>query len=316
MITYHKLAKNRERFFRYTGMSLAKFNEISVKISLEYPNFEEKRLSNYARKNAIGQGNKFKHNIRNRIIMLLLYYRLYVTMDLMDFLFNLDKSNISRNISITETLLKLFIPIPRKIYSGKKKIDSLEKLETIFPELIVIVDATEQQINRPQHKTRRDNHYSGKKKIYSKKTQVIVNKDGLILHRTKSTNGKKHDKKLFDEESPFIPEDVVILGDSGYQGIGESVKNTVCLPRKKFKGRVRTKADRRFNRKLSSERILVENVIGKVKHFGIIGKKYRNKFVDYDLKMDIVTGLVNLRTMERNELEEVSHEEPVFELGC
>ncbi len=315
MITYHKLAKNRERFFRYTGMSLSKFNEISIEISEKYPDFEERRLSSYKRKNAIGQGNNFKHNLRNRIIMLLIYYRLYVTMDLMDFLFNLDKSNISRNISITELSIKSVLPLPRKIYSGKNRINSLKELELLFPELIVIVDATEQKINRPQHKTRRDNCYSGKKKIYSRKTQVIINKDGLILHKSKSVKGKKHDKKLFDEESPWIPKEVVILGDSGYQGIDGSVDNVVRLPRKKSRGQNRSKEDKRFNKKLSSTRILVENVIGKIKHFGIIGEKYRNEFSDYDLKMEIVTGLVNLRTMERKELERSLCSRRVLGLG-
>ena len=286
-------------------MSLAKFNKLSIAISLEYPSFEEKRLSSNTRKNAIGQGNKFKHGIKNRMIMLLLYYRLYVTMDLMDFLFNLDKSNISRNISIIEVLIHPFLPLPKKIYSKRKRINSPEELDKLFPELIVIVDATEQKINRPRHKTRRDNCYSGKKKIYSKKTQIIINKNGLILHKSKSVHGKKHDKKLFDEGSPWIPKEVVILGDSGYQGIDESVDNAVILPRRKFRGKYRSKEDRKFNKKLSSTRILVENIIGKIKHFGIIGKKYRNGFEDYDLKMEIVTGLVNLRTMERSELERV-----------
>jgi len=283
-------------------MSLAKFNELFKKINKEYPNFEEKRLSNSKRINSVGQGNKFKYNLRDRFIMLLIYYRLYIIMDLMSFLFNLDKSNISRDIASIELLVKQFLPIPKTIYPGKKRISNSEEMLYLFPELKVIVDATEQRINRPQHKTRRNNHYSGKKKIYSKKTQIMINKNGLILHKSKSCEGKKHDKKLFDETFPVVPKEVIILGDSGYQGIGESVENIVCLPRKKCKKKDRNKKDKRYNKKLSSTRILVENVIGKIKDFGVIRERYRNKFGDYDLKMEIVTGLVNLRTIERKEL--------------
>jgi len=106
-------------------------------------------------------------------------------------------------------------------------------------------------------------------------------------------------KKLFEENIPQIPEEIIIEGDSGFQGINELVKNEVVLTRKKQKGKERKKENKRFNKKLSKSRILVENVIGKMKHFGIMKERYRNKFEDYDNKIEIVIGLVNLRTMER-----------------
>ncbi len=46
----------------------------------------------------------------------------------------------------------------------------------------------------------------------------------------------------------------------------------------------------------------MENVIGKMKHFGIMKERYRNRFEDYDKKIEIVIGLVNLRTIERNRM--------------
>jgi len=304
MFSFKKLEKNKPLFFRFTGLSSDNFDFLFKEMEKENEIFEQKRLSRPDRKKAIGQGNNFKYKLKERVVITLFYYRVYTTMDFLAFFIDLDKSNISRNISILEKIIKKVLPLPKKIYSSKKKIRTEEELLEIFPELKVIVDATEQKINRPKHKTRRDNHFSGKKKIYAKKIQIIINKKGLIIHKTKSSEGKKHDKKLFEENIFEIPKKITIEGDSGFQGIGELVRNKVVLPRKKQKGKERKKEDKRFNRKLSKSRILVENIIGKMKQFGIMKGKYRNKFEDYDKKIEIVVGLVNLRTRERIKLKE------------
>ena len=312
MFSVKKLEKKPDLFFRFTGISVENFKLLFGKIEKEYESFELKRLSRKDRKNSIGQGNNFKYELKERMVITLFYYRVYTTMDFLAFFISLDKSNISRNISMLEKIIKKVIPLPKKIYSNKKIRTEKELLE-IFPELKAIVDATEQKINRPKHKTRRDNHFSGKKKIYSKKVQIIINKNGLIIHKTKSSEGKKHDKKLFEENIIEFPEEIIIEGDSGFQGIGELLKNEVVLPRKKQKGKERKKEDKRFNKKLSRSRILVENVIGKMKQFGVMKERYRNKFEDYDKKVEIVVGLVNLRTQERMKLkDEGKLEENIF----
>jgi len=58
----------------------------------------------------------------------------------------------------------------------------------------------EQRINR-----KRKDFYSGKKKKHSIKTQTTNNKKGLILHISKSVEGKKHGYTLFKEQPPPIP---------------------------------------------------------------------------------------------------------------
>ena len=181
MLTYNKLSKNKNLFLRFTGISPEEFDKLNQKISQKYEDYEIKRLWYSGRKKAVGQGNKFKHDVKTRLLMLLIYYKLYVTMDLMTFLFDIHKSNISRGMAKLEPLVKQFIPIPQKIKTLKNRIKTPEELFALFPDLEVIVDATEQEINRPQHKKKRDNHYSGKKKKYTKKTQIVVNKNGLII---------------------------------------------------------------------------------------------------------------------------------------
>ena len=58
------------------------------------------RLSVYQKekieKRFTGAGRPFKLNVRDRLLMLLVYYRLYITYTLAGFLFDLDQSNICR----------------------------------------------------------------------------------------------------------------------------------------------------------------------------------------------------------------------------
>jgi hypothetical protein len=60
-----------------------------------YAKHEIQRLSKRKnRKRSIGAGRPFKLDIKDRFVMLLVYYRLYITYTLAGFLFDLDQSNI------------------------------------------------------------------------------------------------------------------------------------------------------------------------------------------------------------------------------
>jgi hypothetical protein len=70
-----------------------------IKIIKRYHKHEIQRLSKRKdREREIGAGRHFKLDIRDRIHMLLVYYRLYITYTLAGFLFDLDQSNICRDI--------------------------------------------------------------------------------------------------------------------------------------------------------------------------------------------------------------------------
>jgi hypothetical protein len=117
--------------------------------------------------------------------MLLVYYRLYITYTLAGFLFDLDQINICRDIQKIESLIRLCIPTPQKIYRITKRLRTLDEIEQYFPGFLSCIDCTEQQIPRPADKKRKKIFYSGKKKRHTAvKTQLMVNHNGLIFHKT------------------------------------------------------------------------------------------------------------------------------------
>ena len=116
------------------------------------------------RERGIGAGRHFKLDIKNRFLMLLVYYRLYITYTLAGFLFDLDQSTICRDIQKIESLIRKCLPIPQKTYYKTKRLQTPEKVERNFPGFLAFIDSTEQQIPRPVDKQRKKRYYSGKKK--------------------------------------------------------------------------------------------------------------------------------------------------------
>ena len=84
-------------------------------------------------------------------------------------IFDLDKSNVMRDIRHLEPAVKQSIPIPAKKYADSKKFKTIQELQQFFPELIAMIHGTEQPIPRPKDIRKRKTHYSGKK-TYSTKS--------------------------------------------------------------------------------------------------------------------------------------------------
>lgn len=61
--------------------------------------------------------------------MLLVYYGLYITHTPSGFLFDLDQSNICRDISIIEPLTKQCILLPKKLYKHTRMLRTIDEVE-------------------------------------------------------------------------------------------------------------------------------------------------------------------------------------------
>ena len=110
---------------------------------------------------------------------------------------------------------------------------------------------------------------------------------------TAFANGKRHDFRLFKESKTRIHPTIKVVTDTGYQGIQKIHANS-ALPKKKSKKNPLTKEDKKNNKKLSSERVLNENVIGSIKRFKIISDRYRNRRKRFALRFNLISAIYNL----------------------
>jgi len=296
MFNHIKLAKKPKQFLSITGLTPQQFDSLSKEIQKHY------KIISKNRERKIGAGHKFDHSIKDRILILLMYYRMYTTYDLLGMIFDLDKSNVMRNIKYLEPAVKQSIPIPAKKYSDVKKINNIMQLQEFFPELIAITDGTEQPIPRPKDKKKRKTHYSGKKKKYTIQNQITVNLNGEIIHKSMHSPGSHHDYKIYKSKHSILPEELLIFYDLGYVGVEKDFPDQISvLPYKKKKGIELTYSQKEWNKAQSKIRIKVEHIIAQIKKFRINSDTFRNRLCRYDTISDIVCGLVNFKIRWKQE---------------
>jgi hypothetical protein len=299
-MSYARLSRRPLLFKSFTGLAVSEFDVISKEIESKYDEHERKRLYNRKRERDVGAGRPFKLKAKERLLMLLVYYKLYITFTLSGFLFDLDQSNVCRDISILEPLVKRCIPLPKKLYKRSRRLRTIDEVEKYFPGFKAFIDSTEQEIPRPKNKRKRKSYYSGKKKKHTINTQYMVNSEGTILHKTGHDRGRIHDYEIFKNKHPTTPLQVENILDLGYMGVQNDFPTVkYVLPFRKKRKSELSDEEKKHNRKHSRLRVIVEHTICRIKKFGIMGTKFRNRLGRYDHASDIVSGLVNFRIMMR-----------------
>lgn len=299
MLSYDRLSKKPLLFKSFTGFTIQEFDDVYKEIKKRYLTYELKRLSKRKdRKRDIGAGRPFKLDLRDRFVMLLVYYRLYITYTLAGFLFDLDQSNICRDIKKIEKLIRQCLPIPQKIYNITKRLKTPEEVEQYFPGFLAFTDSTEQQMPKPVDNKRRKLYYSGKKKKHTVKNQLMVNNRGLIIHKTGYKKGRRHDYNIYKNNHPVTPKQVVNVIDLGYLGVENDFPEQLsALPCKKKINCELSVEEKEYNKIHSKRRIVIEHTICRLKKYRIMSDVFKNKLRKHNKVSDIVAGLVNYRIM-------------------
>lgn len=215
----------------------------------------------------------------DQILAVLLYYRCYITQEFIGYLFGVDKATICRAIKRLEPLLARAVPLK------KDRTLSAERVEAI------IIDATEQPIQRPKRNQKA--YYSGKHKEHTMSTEIQINEQEDITSVSRSYPGSVHDITIRRCSDP-IPKNCIGYFDSGYQGVQHSHALSE-LPYKRSKNTPLTEEEKAYNQALSRFRVRVENVFARLKIFNILSHTYRNKRKGYNLKFNIIAGITNLK---------------------
>ncbi len=298
MLSYKRLSRKPLLFKSFTGLTVAEFDALCKDIMERYKRYETKRLSSKKRERKIGAGRPFKLCLQNRLLMLLVYYRMYITYTLAGFLFGIDQSNIYRDIQKIEPLVRKCLPIPQRLYGLTKRLKTAEEVEQYFPGFKAFIDITEQQIPRPKDRRRKRMYYSGKRKRHTVKQELMVNQQGKILYKTRCKAGRNHDYRIYKSNRPMTPKDVENVFDLGFLGVEKDFpEQKSSLPFKKNKGKPLPVEEKEYNRIHARARVLIEHAICRIKKFRIMSDVFRNRLKRYNGISDVVSGLVNYRIM-------------------
>jgi transposase len=304
MISYRELVKKPRVFKSLTGVTVSEFGELYNKVQPLWLNNEVERLSRRERKRAIGGGRDYALTLKERLLMTLVWLKLYLTVDALGFFFGVSGSTASRNTRNILPVLRqlgdetLGWPEPPKRGQGKNIEQALQE----YPDLLAIVDATEQRVRRSSNAQIQREHYSGKKKCHTRKTQIIVNEQGQIRDVSASTPGRVHDLEHFRQSGAAqrIPKQVGAAGDAGYQGLHHELPDhSVGTTHKARRNHPLTEDEKAINREFSSMRIIVENTLCELKHFGALSERFRHVMDRYDETFRAVVSIVNTRIARR-----------------
>jgi DDE superfamily endonuclease/Helix-turn-helix of DDE superfamily endonuclease len=286
-----RLKRTPDTFRQLTGLTPAVFDQLLAQLAPRYHEADARRKARPGRRRKPGAGRKHTLPLADRLLMLLLYYRTYVSHAFLGFLFGLDDSAVGRNINPLQPLLAGLFRIPERRVELRP-----EEIRELF------FDATERPTRRPKRRQRRC--YSGKKKRHTLKNQVVVVRrrkgagrrpPGWKVKRrlrvaavSPTSPGRVHDKRVYDRARVIVPAGAAAYGDTGYQG------TALRTPVKRKPGRALSRRQRRGNRRLSRKRVAAEHGIGKMKIWRIAAERYRNPIRRHTLILKNVAGLHNL----------------------
>jgi IS5 family transposase len=262
----------RKRQFRsLTGVDVATFDTMIERLR---PHWQKRVV---APKNRSGRPWGVG-GLEDHLIVLLILYRCAITQDFMACLYQTDKATICRSLRRIEKLAVRVLGVKRSIRVSREEAEAL------------IIDCTEQPIQRPSRKQRC--WYSGKKKRHTIKTEIIVTGWGKFVSTSKPAPGRVADITI-RRRGPKLPQGSRAHADSGYQGLQDDHPDT-DIPYKKSKHKPLTKEERAYNRALSRFRVRVEHAIARLKSFRMLSERYRYPRAAYGAKFAIIAGVLNI----------------------
>ena len=251
------------------------------------------------RQRQYGGGRKpVLENSEDKLLFILFYFKIYPLQILIGFLFGMGQSQANEWIHKLSKVLKM--TLDNLDVLPERESNNLEEALEKDREKEVAIDGTERRRQRPKDNEKQKEYYSGKKKAHTIKNNIVVTVEGRKISYLSGTyEGKKHDKKICDDEELAFPEKTVVNQDTGFQG-HEPEGVIIKQPKKKPRGGELSLEEKNQNSIFSSIRIVVEHVISGIKRCRIVKDVFRNTKENYDdLVMEISCGLHNFRTEHR-----------------
>jgi len=297
LIKFQLLKKNLAAFQCFSGLNLAAFYELLPSFERAYEADLDKRDKERSRKRLRERGggrNGALPNMEDKLLFILFYFKVYPVQEVQGYVFGMGQTQAGEWVHRLTPILNQALGYEKQLPA--RKVQDIQQVLKMCPDLEFIIDGTERPIRRPKDKEKQKEYYSGKKGRHTVKNNLVTEKPTKKVKVLSATcEGKKHDKKLADEQAIPFPKGSQVWKDSGFQGY-EPEGVVTYQPMKKPKGKELTIEQKQKNKELSKERIGVEHSIGGIKVFRIVHDVFRNFRAGFDdLAMETACGLHNWR---------------------
>lgn len=290
------LRKHPAVFRSLTGLSVGVFDDLAADVLPAADEAEFARRSRPGRDRAVGAGHPFGLDPADRVLLAVVWLRVYPTHAVLAYLFGVSESAARRALTRTLPILAaagkdtMRMPDP-----GKHARRNLSALLNDVPAVAVLVDTFEQPTHRPKRRQRA--YYPGKKKRHTVKSQLAVGEEtGRVVHVPPSAPGPTADLNLLKRSRLLgrLPKGVGLIGDKAYIGAAGIRPGVACAtPRRKPRKKPHPPEDRRYNRAVSRRRIGVERTIRRLRVFQALTQVNRHGRTKHEHRVRAVAGLVN-----------------------
>jgi DDE superfamily endonuclease len=307
MLSYEELCRHPSAFPSLTGLTRREFDALLPRFARAEADrrAQSPRTRQGApRAHAPGAGRPFAHPACDRLLMALLWLRVYPTYEVLGFFFALHERNAQLNVRAALEVLDALDDFPfDRPGEGRRKLRSPAEVMAAFPQVRYLIDAKEQRINKPQGEEAQRPYYSGKKKAHTVKTQVVVNPRGQIEAVSASVPGSTHDLTLLVGSGALerLGEGEGGMLDKGYAGVEKHRPGVpLVLPYKKPRGGELSEGQRAYNREVARHRIVVEHTMAQLNRFTVLRQVFRGKHRErHGGVTRVVAKLVNRRLAVR-----------------
>ena len=301
-MNYRELKRKPKTLQSLTGLNPQEFSILLKSFELAWEETLALSVDHPNRQRSYGAGRKSELSlVEDKLLFILVYFRLYPTQVVQGYLFGFSQAQANEWVHRLSPLLNQ--ALGREQCLPEREPSQLEAVLTQCPSLEFIIDGTEREINRPKNKESQTENYSGKKKTHTVKNNIITDMNGKVLFLSDTHEGKKHDKKIADEEEYEFPYGSQLWQDTGFQGYQPDGVESY-QPKKKPRGGELSGEEKAANKLISKVRVRVEHQISGIKRCKIVVHKFRDHLDHYaDEIMEIACRLHNFRVSNRQKKE-------------
>jgi hypothetical protein len=302
MVTYAALCLSPKIFPALTGMTREEFDRVAIELAAA---FDRSRATStrtkrgQPRQRAAGGGPRATLDLRTRLLMTLLWLRVYPTYEVLGRLFGLEKSNARENVQATLAVLESLADFPfERPAADRAKLGSKEAVFDAFPQVKIIIDGKEQPFQRPQGWAEQKPFYSGKKKRRTVKNQVLCTPEGRIGGVSETVPGSTHDPTMMRGDGVLdrLAEGEGAMADKAYTGAGGDRPGVpLVVPTKATRGHPLTEEQKAANREISGCRVVIEHVMAQLNRFQVLKQVFRSVFGRHTRVIRVVAALVDRR---------------------
>ena len=221
MLTYNDLKEKPKEFLAATSLTVEEFELVLPMFRRKYRELFTPGLTRKGKPRQRKEGGGIKEKLRtdeDKLLFILVYQKTYPLQTMHGLQFGLSQSQtnywIHRLLPILRESLAELGMVPER---DPQAVAKNPLVNESAPDLLM--DGTERRRQRPKDAQKQAEYYSGKKKAHTDKNILLANTHSRkVVYLSPTEIGKKHDKKIADENAIAYPPGATLGKDTGFQG--------------------------------------------------------------------------------------------------